>query len=328
MVIGGAGFVGSHVVDSLVEHGADKVVVVDNMHLGKIENLVNATKKGNVVIYREDARYLSALRNIICLEKPELVYNLAVKCLPYGFVDPEGSFMTGVEIAQNLANILREKKFERLIHFSSSEAYGTAKYSPMDENHPLDPTTPYGAGKVAADLLLLTYRKLFGIDVSILRPFNFYGERQNMEQYAAVIPVTINRILSGQKPIIEGDGLQTRDFTYVKDGAEIAIKMMDNDESLGKAINIGQGKEINIKTVITTICKLLGYKGQIEHRPERVSDVRRLIAGISLAKEILHYSPTTDFDSGIKLTINWFKLLLENKSKTCEIFKIAESISG
>jgi len=207
LVVGGAGFVGSHVVDALVKHGAEKIVVVDNMFLGNMENLSGAIQKGNVVVYKEDARYLTALENIIEREKPEAVFNLAVKCLPYGFIDPEGAFMTGVEIAHNLANLLRKKKFERLLHFSSSEAYGTAMKErvPMDENHPLDPNSPYGAGKAAADLLLLSYYKLFGLEISIIRPFNFYGERQNMEAYAAVVPVTIWRIINGERPILEGD---------------------------------------------------------------------------------------------------------------------------
>jgi len=314
LVVGGAGFVGSHVVDALVRHGAEKIVVVDNMFLGKTENLDEAIQKGNVIVYKEDARYLTALENIIEREKPEAVYNLAVKCLPYGFIDPEGAFMTGVEIAHNLANLLRKKKFERLLHFSSSEAYGTAVHVPMDENHPLDPNSPYGAGKAAADLLLLSYYKLFGLEISVIRPFNFYGERQNMEAYAAVVPVTIWRILNGEKPILEGDGLQSRDFTYVKDGAEIAVKMMDCDEAVGKVVNIGQGKEIDIKTVISMICDKLDYQfDKVERKSPRPSDVRRLHADITLAKKMLGYSPKTSFNEGLELTIDWFRSKMECK---------------
>jgi UDP-glucose 4-epimerase len=314
LVVGGAGFVGSHVVDALVRHRAEKIVVVDNMFLGKTENLNEAIQKGNVIVYKEDARYLTALENIIEREKPEAVYNLAVKCLPYGFIDPEGAFMTGVEIAHNLANLLRKKKFERLLHFSSSEAYGTAAHVPMDENHPLDPNSPYGAGKAAADLLLLSYYKLFGLEVSIIRPFNFYGERQNMEAYAAVVPVTIWRIINGKRPILEGDGLQSRDFTYVKDGAEVAVKMMDCDEAVGRVVNVGQGREIDIKTVISMICDMLDYPFEkIEHRPPRPSDVRRLHADITLAKKMLGYSPKTSFNEGIELTIDWFRSKMECK---------------
>ena len=312
LVVGGAGFVGSHVVDALVKQRAEKIVVVDNMFLGRTENLDEAVKRGDVIVYKEDARYLTALENIIEREKPEAVFNLAVKCLPYGFIDPEGAFMTGVEIAHNLANLLRKGKFERLLHFSSSEAYGTALHVPMDENHPLDPNSPYGAGKAAADLLLLSYYKLFGLDISIIRPFNFYGERQNMEAYAAVVPVTIWRILNGEKPILEGDGLQSRDFTYVKDGAEVAVKMMDCDEAVGKVVNIGQGEEIDIKTVISIICDKLDYPfDKVLHKPPRPSDVRRLHADITLAKKMLGYSPKTRFNEGLELTIDWFRSLLD-----------------
>ncbi|HEX9863215.1 MAG TPA: GDP-mannose 4,6-dehydratase [Candidatus Bathyarchaeia archaeon] len=315
LVVGGAGFVGSHVVDALVKHGAEKIVVVDNMFLGKPENLNEATQKGDIIVYKEDARYLTALENIIEREKPEAVYNLAVKCLPYGFIDPEGAFMTGVEIAHNLANLLRKKKFERLLHFSSSEAYGTAVHVPMDESHPLDPNSPYGAGKAAADLLLLSYYKLYNLEISVLRPFNFYGERQNMEAYAAVIPVTIWRILNGEKPILEGDGLQSRDFTYVKDGAELAVKMMDCDKALGKVVNIGQGDEIDIKTTISMICDKLDYPfAKVERKPARPSDVRRLHADITLAKKMLGYSPKTSFNEGLELTIDWFRSKMECKN--------------
>ncbi len=308
LVVGGAGFVGSHLVDALARHGAEKIVVVDNMFLGKMENLSEAIQKGNVIVYKEDARYLTALENIIEREKPEAVYNLAVKCLPYGFVDPEGAFMTGVEIAHNLANLLRKKKYERLLHFSSSEAYGTAVKVPMDENHPLDPNSPYGAGKAAADLLLLSYYKLFGLEISIIRPFNFYGERQNMEAYAAVVPVTIWRILNGERPILEGDGLQTRDFTYVKDGAEAAVKMMDCDKAVGRVVNIGQGKETEIKTVISMICGALDYPfDKVQRKPPRLSDVRRLHADIAVAEKMLRYSPKTSLKEGIVLTIDWFR---------------------
>ncbi len=308
LVAGGAGFVGSHLVDLLIQGGAEKVVVVDNMFLGRMENLNWAMKNGNVVVYREDARYLTAIENIIDRERPEAVFNLAVKCLPYGFVDPEGSFMVGVEIAHNLVNVLRKGKYSRLLHFSSSEAYGTAVQVPMSENHPLNPTTPYGAGKAAADLLLLSYHNLFGLEISIIRPFNLYGERQNMEAYAAVVPVTIWRILNGQKPIIEGSGLQTRDCTYVKDAAEASLRMLECDQALGKVVNIGQGKETRIKTVISKLCDLLDYPlEKVDHKPARPADVARLHADTALAKKLLGYSPKISLEDGLELTITWFK---------------------
>jgi len=308
LVVGGAGFAGSHLVDALVEQGAEKVVVIDNLFLGKMENLSWARKNGNVIVYREDARYITALENIQKREKCEAVFNLAVKCLPYGFVDPEGSFMTGVEIALNLANLLKKQLFSRLLHYSSSEAYGTARYVPMDEKHPLEPTTPYGAGKVAADMLLLSYHRLFDLEVSIIRPFNMYGPKQNIHAYAAVIPITIRRIFNGEKPVIEGDGEQTRDLTYVRDVADAALKLFESDSTIGKIVNVGQGKETKIKDVISLICNELNYPFEdVEHAPPRPSDVRRLWADITLAKNLINYVPKTDFHKGLNLTIEWLR---------------------
>ena len=327
LVVGGAGFVGSHLVDALVNYEAEKVVVVDNMFLGRMENLSEAIEKGNVTVYREDARYLTALENIVDREKPEAVYNLAVKCLPYGFVDPEGSFMTGVEIAHNLANLLRKGKFERLLHFSSSEAYGSAVQSPMKEDHPLNPTTPYGAGKAAADLLLLSYRNLFDLEISIIRPFNLVGPRQNMESYAAVVPVTISRILRDEPPILEGDGVQTRDFTYVKDAVEVAVKMMDSDEALGKVVNVGMGGEIEIQAVISMICKLLHYPVEkVIRKAARRGDVRRLHADISLAKNLLNYSPRTSFREAVEFTVDWCKKQLKSNLQKVEVLRCASRL--
>jgi len=315
LVVGGAGFAGSHLVDLLVQLGAEKIVVLDNLFLGRMENLSWAEKNGNVIVYREDARYLTAVENIIEREKIEAVFNLAVKCLPYSFVDPEGAFMTGLEIAHNLANLLRKKKYTRLLHFSSSEAYGSAKYVPMDEAHPLEPTTPYGAGKAAADLLLLSYHNLFGLEISIIRPFNLYGPRQNMDAYAAVIPVTIRRILNNEKPIIEGDGEQTRDFTYVGDIVEASLRLLECDEAVGKIVNVGQGQETRIKDIISTICDALDYpSGNIERRPPRPADVRRLHADVSLAKHLINYFAKTDLTKGLQLTVDWFKEHMLNSS--------------
>lgn len=326
LVCGGAGFVGSHLVDSLLSNGAEKVVVVDNMHLGTLENLHQSFKTKRVILYREDARYLTALENIIDLEKPEVIFNLAVKCLPYGFIDPEGSFMTGVEIAQNLADLLRQKKYKKLIHFSSSEAYGSAKtLGCMGEDHPLDPTTPYGAGKASADLLLISYHKLFNLNISILRPFNLYGPRQNMELYAAVIPMTINNILYGKNPVIEGDGNQTRDFTYVKDVTDFAVKLVDSDKIVGRVINLGQGTELSINDLMCLICKIMELPIQeIEYKPPRPSDVERLFADISLAKKLLDYNPKTSLETGLILTKRWLENRKDKQVHFCDSLRFVE----
>lgn len=308
LVVGGAGFLGSHIVDLLVMHDVDKIVVVDNFSIGNMENLSDAVNKKDIIVYKEDARYLMALENIIEREKVEVIFNLASQPLTYSFINPEGAYMTSVEIAHNLVNVLRKKLYKRLIQFSTSEVYGSSIEIPMGESHPMNPTTPYAAGKASADLLLLSYHNLFDLDISIIRPFNLYGPRQNIGAHAAVIPVTIRRILNGGKPIIEGDGMQTRDFTYVKDVAEATLKLLECDLAIGRVVNVGQGREISVKEVISGICNILGYPfEQVEYRSPRPADVRRHLSDVSLARKLINYEPKMSFEDGIKLTVEWFR---------------------
>jgi len=149
------------------------------------------------------------------------------------------------------------------------------------------------------------------LDISIARPFNAYGPRQNEESYAGVIPKTILRILNGECPVIYGDGLQTRDYTYVEDVAEIIPEFYINPKTRGKIINIASGKEITIKCLIKKICKLMNYDGKIIFANERPGDVRRHLGDISLAKKLLGYSPKINFNDGLFKTIQWYKKIYD-----------------
>jgi len=306
-VVGGAGFLGSHAVDSLLDAGHE-VVVIDNFLLGKMSNLKDAVEKSKINIYNEDARQLMPLQEIILKEKIDVVVNLAMKCLPTSFDDPEGSYMVGVQIAHNLVYMLRKKQYNHLIHLSSSEVYGTATECLMSETHPTVPTTPYGAGKLAADHLLLSYHNMFNCKVSVIRPFNLVGPRQNWNAYAAVVPLTIKRIMNGESPIINGDGQQSRDFNYVKDVANLIPELLETDAFVGKAVNVGRGKETTIKRLIELICKEMDYPiSKIKYAPERLADVRRHCADISLAKKLIDYEPKTSLEEAIKSTVTWYR---------------------
>lgn len=308
-VCGGAGFVGSHLAETLVAQ-ENEVVIIDNFFTGKTANIADIQHLHNVKLYREDATQCLMLRSIIEREKVDVVYNLAMKCLPTSFIDPEGAYMVGVQIAHNLAYLLREKVYKKLIHFSSSEAYGSAVTVPMNEQHPTNPTVPYSAGKLAADHLLMSYHYTFGLDIGIVRPFNLIGPRQNWDLYAAVVPLTVRRILDGKNPFITGDGLQTRDFTYVKDVTDV-VATLHQDANFarlrGKIVNFGHGEETTIKEVVEGICKEMGvptrYIDYVEARP---SDVRRHFADISLAKELFSYEPKTSLKNAIERTVYWF----------------------
>ncbi len=308
LVTGGAGFIGSHLVDELLSRGAAKVVCLDNFFLGKMENIETALNEDRFVLYRDDARNFGVCHAIMEKEKIEVVFNMATIALNYSFFNPLDAYMVNVEIAKTLLELLKLGVYKTLIHTSSSEAYGTAQYSPMDENHPMDPTTPYAAGKAAADLMVLSFYKVLGLDISIVRPFNNYGPRQNAEgSLAAIIPATANRIKEGGMPMVEGDGEQTRDFIFVKDTVRALVLAYEKEESRGKVINIGSGKGVSINNLLQGICDYLGYTGEWEHRPERTSDVRNLCADSRRAKDLLGFEAEVSFEEGIKITLDWYK---------------------
>lgn len=309
LVTGGAGFIGSWVVDKIALRKPEKIVVADNFFLGKMENLDEAKKRmsSNLKVYDCDATTYEALRNVFVKEgQVDVVFNLAVKPLFVSFVDPVSVFSTSVRITTNLLELQRNGLFRTLIHFSSSEIYGSAQYVPMDEKHPLKPTTPYGAGKAAADHLVISYFLSYGNDVAIIRPFNNFGPRQNDQTYAGVVPTTIKKILNGEPPVILGDGNQTRDFTYVEDTAEAAVKIYETKETRGKGINIGRGEETSINELLHTIAKIMGYEGEVVYDKPRPADVRRHLADITLAKKLIDFKPKFSLQQGLRETVAWY----------------------
>jgi UDP-glucose 4-epimerase len=307
LVTGGAGFIGSHLVDALLAQEARTVVVVDNLFLGSVENLSEALKSGRVYFHREDATDLFMMDHILARHGVEVVFNLATKALLYSFENPEGAFAVNVDLVRTLLYLQRKGAFKTLIHCSSSEAYGTAQIFPMDESHPYAPATPYAAGKAAADLMALSYAHTFGAEVSIIRPFNNYGPRQNKDRgLEAVIPLTAARLLRGERPVICGDGRQTRDFIYVEDTVRGLLAACAVSASRGQVINLASGKEISIAEVIGSVCDYFGYHGEIEYREARPADVRRHRGDIRRAQEILGFEPVVGFEEGLKKTLDWY----------------------
>ncbi len=307
LVAGGAGFIGSHLVDALLARGASAVVAVDNLFLGSLDNLAEARKSERFHFYREDAADLSVMDHLLAAHRIEIVFNLATKALLYSFTNPEGAFMVNVEIMRTLLYLQRKGAFKTLIHCSSSEAYGTAQAFPMDENHPYAPATPYAAGKAAADLMALSYAHTFGADVTVIRPFNNYGPRQNKDRgLEAVIPLTAARLMRGEAPVIYGDGTQTRDFIYVEDTVNGLLLAYEIAAARGQVINLASGKEISIAEVMRGICAYFKYDGPIEYRDARASDVRRHRGDIQRAQQILGFTPQVNFEEGLKRTLDWY----------------------
>jgi len=281
------------------------VIVVDNLFVGKLQNLDEI--KEDIVFYKEDAADLHTMEMIIRKEKVEVVYNMATMALIYSFFNPHTAYMVNVKIADVLMHLLRNEEYETLIHASSSEVYGTAQYAPMDENHPLNPTTPYAAGKAAADLLIKSFCNVYDLDLVIIRPFNNYGPKQNMDgPLAGIIPATVRRIQNNELPFVEGDGLQTRDYIYVSDTISGLIAAYERDHLRGEIINLGSGIEITVLDIIKHICTYMGYTGEIAHQAERVADVRRLCASSEKAKGLLGIEDYVPFEKGIAKTLDWY----------------------
>ena len=309
LVAGGAGFIGSHLVDALVKENPEKITVLSNFYLGKEENLKEAKQIFSYLkIYHGSAADFEVTRRIFENENIDIVYNLAVIPLPASLEDPLGSTIENVKIATNMCEILRKGLFKKLIHFSSSEAYGSAKQVPMNEKHELNPETPYAAAKASGDLIVDSYFRTFKLDTAILRPFNNYGPRQNAGKFAVIIPLFIKKIMNKEMTLtINGDGEQTRDFIYVTDTARAAIEFAKNNNVIGKTINIASGREVSMNYLTELICKEMNFKGKIVHAAERPGDVRRHFADISLAKKLINFETKIKLEEGIKLTCDWYK---------------------
>jgi UDP-glucose 4-epimerase len=302
LVTGGGGFIGSHLVDLLLEHGYN-VTIVDDLSLGKIGNV----PKG-VDFIQLDVRRLGPLKTYITefSEPVDVIFNLAVNPLPMSLSTPREVVDTNVGITTAVCELVRHHLADTLIHFSSSEVYGTARYVPMDESHPLDCRTPYAASKAACDQVVQSYGRTFGIDYAIVRPFNVIGPRQNMEDWAGVVPATIKRCMRGEASVIHGDGSFTRDFSYVDDVVRAAVDIWNTPETRGKVVNVGSGVETTIECLITSIADLFDSACSVVHDSERPGDVARMVADTTLARKLIDYEPRYSLDEAIEKTVAWY----------------------
>jgi len=308
LVTGGAGFVGSHLIDRLVAEEPEKLVVASNFFLGNYDNLAEAKRRfPNLKVVRCDVADYEEIKDAVEENGTDAVFNLSVIPLPTSLVKPEWTIKKNVDMTLNVCKLQRLGKFKTLIQYSSSEAPGSAKQIPMGEMHPTDPETPYAASKAATDHIALSYHHTFGCDTSVIRPFNQYGPRQNAKKYAGIVPLMIGKIMRGEPLCIFGDGEQTRDFQYVTDTADATVEVFNTRATRGKILNIASGEEVSMNEVVQTIANLMDFKGDILHKEARIGDVRRHLADISLAKSMLQWRPKVSFAEGIRRTVEWYK---------------------
>lgn len=308
VVTGGAGFIGSHLCDSILQRDIDELIAVDNLFLGKESNLKHANKDSRFSFENIDVAVFKDISKVINENDIDVIFHLAVIPLEVSIGSPIWCFDQNVKMTQNILEIIRHSDRNIcLIAYSSSEVYGSAVYTPMDERHPLESHTPYAASKAASDQLVYSYYKTFGLDMVIVRPFNNFGPRQNEGSYAGIIPITIKRILNGDNPIIFDDGEQTRDFIYVDDTANWTVEVYNNESTRGKILNLASGRQTSVNTVINSICREFNYTGVIDRKLRRPGDVRVHEGDVKLAKKLIGFSPETSFSQGIKHTCDWYK---------------------
>lgn len=303
VVTGGAGFIGSYVSRKLSEKNYDVVVYDDFSNASGKNNLPK-----NVKIVNESILDVSVLRRTF--KGAKIVINMAVKPLPMSFIDPDEIVRVNDYGSYLVSKTCTELKC-KLVHVSSSEAYGSAKYIPMKESHPFLPSTIYASSKAASELYVRGFVKTDGLKAVIVRPFNSYGPFMRDDDYAAAIPKFFERISNGKPPIIHGDGNQTRDFTYVEDTADGIILAAEKPNAIGDVFNLGQGQELSIKKMAKIMIKEYSsitrkkIEPILKFQKERKGDVKRHLSDMSHTKKILGYKPKVNFEKGIRKYLVW-----------------------
>jgi len=309
VVTGGAGFLGSHVVARLLALHND-VVVFDDFSNGKMTHLGAVQTHPRLTIIRGD---------IACTEEVDrafagcnIVIHLAVLDLRQSIKEPRRVNTVIVDGTINCLEAARANDMELFLNCSSSEAYGTALYVPMDENHPLHPETPYAAAKVAQDMYVYSYGRTYDLPWTTIRPFNMYGPNSHWQGFRGeLIPKMIVRAMNRQPLVLFGSGEQTRDFLYVEEAAQALIDVADNPASRNRCLNFCTGVETSVRRIAELICAEFGLtlNELLQTQPPRPGDVMRHLGDNRAFQEIVGYAPQIGIEEGIHRTVAWFRAL-------------------
>jgi len=315
LVSGGAGFIGSHIVEELVKRG-ERVRVLDNFSTGRIENLENV--KDKIELVRGDIRDIDTVRRAM-KDVTYVLHQAAMRSVPKSVDDPISANDNNVNGTLNILIAAKECKVKKVVYASSSSVYGDCKKFPQRESFLPSPISPYAVSKLAGEYYCIMYWKTFSLPTVSLRYFNVFGPRQPAEAtYSAVIPKFIeNSVL--KKPLeIHWDGKQSRDFTYVSNVVDANIIAALSDKSNGKIYNVACGMTVSLLEIVKLLEKYLGYKLEKKFMPKRAGDVRKTYADISLIKRELNYKPKVGFEEGFFKTLEWFKNNREVCHDTCK----------
>ncbi len=307
LVTGADGFIGSHLVEMLVSRGAKvKALSLYNSfnNWGWLENI---SCLNQVEVVCGDVRDPNYCREIT--QGMDVVFHLAALiAIPYSYVAPDSYVAANITGTLNMLQAARDAGVKRFLHTSTSEVYGTARFVPINEDHPLQPQSPYSASKIGADALVMSFFNSFEFPLTVVRPFNTYGPRQSAR---AVIPTIITQILAGNRSIKLGSLHPTRDFNYVEDTCRGFIALAECDSAIGKVINIGSNREISVGDLVGLIIEATGHEVSIEtdeqrKRPEQ-SEVERLWCDNTRIRELTGFEPQVALREGLARTVAWFR---------------------
>lgn len=303
LVTGGAGFIGSNIVEELVRR-RQKVRVLDSFATGKRQNI--APFMGRIELVKGDIRDRRTCA-AACKGMDFVIHQAALRSVPKSVDDPFTTNDVNISGTLNMLMAAKEAGIKRFVYASSSSAYGDAKIFPQKETHLPVPISPYGVSKLAAENYCVTFAKTFGLETVSLRYFNVFGPRQNPEsKYSAVIPIFIFTMLKGNSPMVEWDGKQSRDFTYVGNVVEANLNACTAKGVSGEVFNVACGTTTSVIDIVNSVNNILKTDIRPRFAPKRRGDVRKTYADISKMKRLLKVRKFVDFEDGLRRTVEWF----------------------
>jgi len=298
LVTGGAGFIGSHLVDRLVNSGYN-VRVMDNLSTGKLTNILEHIENGTVDFVEGDIKDLEQVKN--CVHGVDAVLHLAaVTSVSFSVKNPTLTYETNAAGTLNLLVALAKERVGKFVFISSCAVYGEPQYLPIDEIHPTNPISPYAESKLLGERYCLGFHENKLLKSVALRFFNVYGLRQGLNDYSGVITRFVDKLKQGLPLIVYGDGSQTRDFIHVSDIVEAIQSCLENEGAGGQVFNVGSGKPTSINELANTVLSLAGSDLEVIHKAPREGDITYSYADTSKAKKLLDYKPQTTLNDGLR----------------------------
>ena len=308
LITGGAGFIGSNLAQQM-RNISDRIVIIDNLSTGIFENIEPITQGNKVLFELIDITDYEKLKNLFKEYSFQFIFHqAALPSVPRSFEDPIATNNVNINGTLNIFELAHKYNIEKVVFASSSSVYGDTEVLPKTETMEPNPLSPYAVSKITTEYYGKVFNKNNMVRTTGLRYFNIFGPNQNPDsQYSAVIPIFIKAALNNDPLVINGDGEQTRDFTYIENASNANILAAVSNESDGYVLNVGCGQRITINSLAKKIIKMTNSESEIQYREPRIGDVRHSLADIELCQKLIGYNPSVSLETGLEKTINYYK---------------------